>query len=177
MYFFGRGENGQESQEGKKGKKVEVGCKENREESSEAKGRRDWAACEVNLPEYRATFYFYSGKTSDIARQLAFAGIALIWLFKKEENGQFTVPADLHLPGALIVGVLALDLIQYILGAFVWFLFYRIKERAGFSDKKKIDHSNWLEAPIWIPFFLKTITILYAYWLMLFYLLNAISFK
>jgi len=46
----------------------------------------------MNLQDYRDDFYTYSGKASDISRQLAFAGIAIIWIFKKEVPA--TVPAN-----------------------------------------------------------------------------------
>ena len=130
----------------------------------------------MKLQGYRETFYIYSGKVSEITRQLAFAGIALIWLFKKESAGQFSVPRELIMPGALIVAALALDLVHYIIGSVVWFVFYREQEKIGRSEEKEIDHSAWLELPIWIPFFLKTACVLTAYAMMLQYLLRAIAF-
>jgi hypothetical protein len=36
----------------------------------------------MKLKEYLETFYTFSEKTSNIARQLGFAGIALIWVFR-----------------------------------------------------------------------------------------------
>ena len=45
------------------------------------------------LKDYRADFYTFTGKASDITRQLAFAGIALIWIFKTDRTGTFRYPS------------------------------------------------------------------------------------
>jgi hypothetical protein len=39
----------------------------------------------MKLQDYRNDFYLFSGKASDISRQLAFAAIAIIWIFKRTE--------------------------------------------------------------------------------------------
>ena len=39
----------------------------------------------MKLSDYRETYYEFSGKASDVTRQLAFAGIAIVWIFKIEE--------------------------------------------------------------------------------------------
>jgi hypothetical protein len=45
---------------------------------------------------YRQDFYDFSGKASDASRQLAFAAIAVIWLFKTDTtSGQPTIPHGL----------------------------------------------------------------------------------
>lgn len=35
----------------------------------------------MTLSDYLASYYELSGKASDVSRQLAFAGIAVIWVF------------------------------------------------------------------------------------------------
>jgi len=75
----------------------------------------------MKLDDYRETFYSYTGKASDISRQLAFAGIAIIWIFKKDLPGAgLTVPRELIVPGLLIVLALGFDLLQYCLGTVIW---------------------------------------------------------
>src|SRR5262245_49460778 len=102
----------------------------------------------MKLPGYRETFYVYSGKASDICRQLAFAGIAVIWLFKKDVVGQPTLPIELIWSGVFIVLSLVADVFQYVLASIVWRLFYRAKEKAGVSEEQELEHSIWLERPI-----------------------------
>lgn len=41
----------------------------------------------MKLKDAREHYYFYSGKTSDLVRQLGLAGIAVIWLFKSDVQG------------------------------------------------------------------------------------------
>ena len=46
----------------------------------------------MKLRNYRQTYYDYSGKASDIARQLSFAGIAIIWIFKIQKDTSIELP-------------------------------------------------------------------------------------
>lgn len=46
----------------------------------------------MKLQDVRSTYYELSGKTSDLVRQLGFAGIALIWLFRTDLAGQPRIP-------------------------------------------------------------------------------------
>ena len=64
------------------------------------------------VEDYRQTFYEFSGKVSDITRQLAFAAIAVIWLFKKDTpGGHLTIAPDLAFAGVLVIAALAADLL------------------------------------------------------------------
>jgi hypothetical protein len=120
------------------------------------------------LPQgYRETFYTYSGKASDICRQLAFAAIAVIWIFKTDTGGRLTIPTDLVLPGTLVVLSLALDLMQYCLGTVIWYFFYRHHEKLRTPEDHEIKHSLWLDGPIHLVFWLKVLCVLIAYFLIL----------
>jgi hypothetical protein len=74
----------------------------------------------VKLEDYRETYYTLSGKARELCRQLSFAGIAVIWVFKAEKGGPLAVPAELFLPGFLFGAALALDLAQAFLGSLIW---------------------------------------------------------
>jgi hypothetical protein len=131
----------------------------------------------MNLQDYRDDFYTYSGKASDISRQLAFAGIAIIWIFKKEVPATgLTVPRELILPGILIVLALGVDLLQYCLATVIWWLFYRKKEREGVHEDSELDHSFWLEVPINLAFWVKIISVGGAYVFIFKFLLRTLSF-
>jgi len=56
-----------------------------------------------------------SDKSSEINRQLAFAGIAIIWVFRTDSGGRQIVPEELFLPGLLLVLSLSFDLLQYVI--------------------------------------------------------------
>jgi hypothetical protein len=87
----------------------------------------------MKLKDSREYYYYYSGKTSDIVRQLGFAGIGVIWLFKYEGQDHL-LPDELLTVGFLIVLSLALDLLQYVVGTAVWGIFNRLKEKAGKTE-------------------------------------------
>jgi hypothetical protein len=97
----------------------------------------------VNLRHCRDAYYDYSRRTSDVARSLAFAGIAIIWVFRSNIPGETILPRDLAWPGILIVVSLGLDLIHYVTATVIWGVFSRRKEREGVGDAE-------FEAPRWI---------------------------
>ncbi|WP_421805709.1 hypothetical protein [Flagellimonas sp.] len=116
------------------------------------------------LSEFKEDYYFFTGKLSDINRQIAFAGIALIWVFKKGENSEFQIDSELILPAILIVGALAFDIFQYIYQSITWSIFYTYHNRKHKSEDKKIKSPEYLNYPSWMLFFIKVILVLFAYW-------------
>jgi hypothetical protein len=118
----------------------------------------------VKLQDYRQTFYDYSAKASDIARQSAFAGIALIWLFKGE--AAYVLPEALLLPGLLIVAALAADALQYLAATVIWRRFYRYHEKRKTPESAELTHGVWLERPITYLFFVKAALVTGAYGLL-----------
>jgi hypothetical protein len=125
----------------------------------------------MKLQEYRETFYSFSGKASDIGRQLSLAGVAIIWLFKIEGNfHEQAIPKGLVFPGILIILTLALDMLQYFGATIIWRSFYRAKERAHIDENEDIQHSPMLELPIFIVFCLKVTLVFLAYFFIFIYL-------
>ncbi|MDO1500913.1 hypothetical protein Q2T40_12300 [Winogradskyella maritima] len=124
------------------------------------------------LSEFKEDYYFFTGKLSDINRQIAFAGIALIWVFKKGTNTEFQIDNALILPAILIVSALAFDMFQYIYQSVVWSIFYTRKNRRHKSEEKKIKSPEYLNYPSWVFFFIKVILVLIAYWKIFDYLLG-----
>lgn len=83
----------------------------------------------MKLADTRESYYAMSGKVSEIVRQLALAGIAVIWIFKKEVNGEVQVSRLLISAGILIVLGLIGDLLQYYVATRKWDKFNLQKER------------------------------------------------
>ena len=54
-----------------------------------------------------------TGKLSDVARQAAYAGLAVIWIFKTGDVTKYHLDRSLIWAGALLVLALACDLAQY----------------------------------------------------------------
>jgi hypothetical protein len=131
----------------------------------------------MKLKDYRSDFYTYSGKASDLNRQLALAGIAVIWLFKKDTAGVLTIPRDLVFPGIFIILSLMLDMLQYCVASLIWRYFYRSKEKAGVNEETEITHSVWFERPIWYLFIAKLILVFLAYIWILRFLIEVLTFQ
>jgi hypothetical protein len=129
------------------------------------------------LQDYRETFYTFSGKASDLNRQLALAGIAIIWLFKKDNLSGLSIPRELLWPGVLIVLSLGLDMLHYVVASVIWRYFYRSQEKAGVDEDKVLTHETYLEWPIYFFFSAKIIIVLAAYVLLVNYFWSAILLR
>ncbi len=97
----------------------------------------------MTLRSIRDRYAFYTGKASDIVRQLAFAAIALIWIFRG--NTGTHLPRDLLVVAILIVVALVCDLVQYIVGSVLWGNFERSKEAellaaGGLDERAEFDY-------------------------------------
>ena len=106
----------------------------------------------MKLAECRKAYRDLSGKASDIARHLAFAGIAVVWIFKHGEGLESCVPDDLLLPTILFVVALALDLLHYLVAALTWGGFHLWKERAGTTNEDEFKAPrcvNWVPNLFW----------------------------
>ena len=128
----------------------------------------------MKLAYLRERYSYYSGKASDIVRQLAFAGIALLWLFKTEVDKQWKIPVELLPAATLVVLTLLLDFLQYVVGSMVWAGYNASKERAGTTE----DADFLAPRPInWLTnffFWTKIVTTIIAYCLILRFLANRI---
>lgn len=121
----------------------------------------------MKLGEARGHYYELSGLASSSARQLAFAGIAVIWILATD-NRVIEVPAvELRTPLFVFVSALALDLLQYYSGAAFWGAFSRLKEKHQQTKKKK--KGKYKNAPAWsnwVPlfsFWVKGIAVAWGY--------------
>lgn len=121
----------------------------------------------MNLKDAREFYYLNSGKTSDLVRQLGFAGIAVIWIFKSEVQGVPKIPQTLLFPLSLIVVGLALDLLQYAVATSIWGIFHRSKEKSGISEDASFVAPRQFNWPALVFFVLKVISIAVAYVLLL----------
>jgi hypothetical protein len=126
------------------------------------------------VQDYLKDFYEFSAKASDVSRQLAFAAIAVIWLFKTDSpTGQINIPPDLIWPGILIVAALAADLLQYVVGSLIWGSYARYLEREHSRGVER--HSNWLPLPIWGLYMIKIALVIGAYILILLFLIRKLG--
>jgi hypothetical protein len=101
------------------------------------------------LSDYWENFETYTGKASDVARQLSFAGIAVVWLLRVENGSRSTVPDALFPALALFVLSLSFDLLQYVAGSIIWGSFCRYHEKrlAKPEDNPKLTGPRWINIP------------------------------
>ena len=110
-----------------------------------------------------------SSTLSTLNRNLAFAGIGLIWIFKNADSSPKLLPDALYQPILLITGALFFDIFQYIWRIGVSYFTYRKYEKL--LDRKKIKESETEDIQIkqiymnitWAFFLLKIALTIYAY--------------
>lgn len=92
----------------------------------------------------------FSSKASDVSRQLAFAGIAVVWIYKNPDSSPTIVKPELVLPLLLWVISLGLDLIQYFFASLSWYIFFHIKQYL--FNNNKLKKTDDITAPYWLDF-------------------------
>src|SRR3546814_16838599 len=111
----------------------------------------------MRLSAARNCYYSHSGNASAAARQIAFAGIAVVWVFNKPlADRTLNLPEQLAGVLLLLCIALALDLLQYTLSTSTWGFWSRRNEKQlkhKFHDDPsveppaflKIGKATWLE--------------------------------
>ena len=117
----------------------------------------------MNVSDYRRDYYDFSKKASDIARQLSFAGIALIWVFKSTHGAELIIPRQLLWPSALFIVALALYLLQAVYATFVWGSFARYHENRHIGANDELDAPAWFNWPTLACFWGKVLAVIVAY--------------
>ena len=132
----------------------------------------------MKLSGYKQDYYQYTGLASTTSRQLALAGIALIWVFKSQGPNGFQLPNDLLLPSICLIASLGSDLLQYVVASITWGLFHRHHERKRSSIEvdPDIEASRFYTWPINVFFYGKIISVLIAYGFLLIHAIKSISF-
>ena len=116
----------------------------------------------MKLEDCRESYYYNSGRASDICRKLGFAGLALIWVFRIASGEKTIIPNNLRWAGILLVGGLGCDFLQYVVGTVVWGVYHRIKEKRTLKDEEFLA-PRWINYPANSCFVLKQIAIGVAY--------------
>lgn len=128
----------------------------------------------MKLKDARGIYDYNSGKASDLARQMALAGIAIVWIFRIGQDTGIKIPADLVVPLWCLVLSLTLDLAQYWLATAIWSGFHRSKEKRGVKEDEDFLAPPWINWPSLMLFYLKLIFLAAAYLLILKYLTSNI---
>ena len=118
----------------------------------------------MKIEELRDAYYEASGKVSDISKQLAFAGIAVIWVLKVGTKAG-GIPFSSELIPLLYVFVVALtlDYLQYLYKTIVWAVLNHYHWKKHEDNEKNIEISdkiNWITN---VFFWSKVAAIVYGY--------------
>ena len=121
----------------------------------------------MKLSAARDCYYSHSGNASAAARQIAFAGIAVVWVFNRPLASR-TINLPDELVGVLLSLCIALafDLLQYTFSTATWGFWSRRKEKQfkhKFHDDPSVEPPAFLNWPGIIMFWSKLVVLLWAY--------------
>ena len=129
----------------------------------------------MKLADIRENYYEFSRKTSEVVRNLGFAGIALIWVFRTEINGSLIIHPDLYLAGVFLVIGLGLDLLHCVIPTALWGGYQRLLENKGTDEAAEVLPSRMINWPGNLCFWGKIIFIMVAYIILTSFMLNKIN--
>jgi len=107
----------------------------------------------MRVAAVREHYYKQTAKGGDVARQIAFAGIAVAWIFHIADPAHpavFSFPPLVLLSVVLLCSGLGFDLLQYVVSSAIWGIYGRVKEKQ--FQRECLDpagDSGEFEAPIW----------------------------
>lgn len=119
----------------------------------------------MTLKEIREDYVRYSTNVSNICRNLCFAGIGVVWIFKVTNTT--TIPTQLYFPLLLFIVALGLDLLQYFVQTIIWYRYY-LKHKSDVKNGKTEDdvvvrEPEWINAFTWAIWGLKFFAVIIAY--------------
>lgn len=126
----------------------------------------------MKLEHCRSAYDYFSRTASSVARQLGFAGIAVIWIFKSDHGGEYRVPDELIWPGLCLLGGLAADFLHYVVGSLIWGGYNRYKEIIGTLEDQDFLAPRWMNWPGNLLFCTKLFLICAAYSLLILFLVD-----
>lgn len=117
----------------------------------------------MELKEYKNKGQEMTAKTSDICRQLGFAGIGIIWILKSSKIYLDITHTVLITPLILITLALFIDFLHYFIGGYIWLRFYREKEKEGLPNDSDIKSKPWRSNLIYLLYYSKIALMFIAY--------------
>jgi hypothetical protein len=132
----------------------------------------------VKLSDYKQAYYDFSGLASSTSRQLAFAGVAIIWIFKLEQNGGIVLPSSLLIPATLFIAALGADLLHYYVASIIWGVFHRCNEKkqGDSSDDPELKAPSFANLISIVLYNIKILLVLIGYIYLLIFGLSRFDF-
>lgn len=108
----------------------------------------------MNLTDLQRAKDANTAKASDVVRQFAFAGIAVVWLLRSASSEQ-PIPAPL-IPALILFGVaLICDLLQYVVSSVIWTFYYRRKLKQNIAETTEFQEPRHITLPAYLLFAIK----------------------
>lgn len=128
------------------------------------------------VKEFLSAYDESSGQVSDLSRNLAFAGIAVVWVLRVgTDSGGIAISEDLILPLYCFVAALIVDFAQYIYKTLLWggmnWYFWNKHQDMEYS----VEVSGWVNAPTHILFWGKITLVGFGFIVLLCYLNQYLS--
>ena len=119
----------------------------------------------MRLSDYKKDYDHLTGKASDVARQLSFAGIAIVWIFRTGQGTDATLPGILLVSLGLFALALLSDLSLYIIASIIWGRFHRCQEKklTDSSEDPDLEAPAWYNRPAIVLFALKLASVAVGY--------------
>jgi hypothetical protein len=118
----------------------------------------------MKISKMREDYDYFTGKVSEIVRQLNLAGVAIIWIFRVgKETGGVQYAASLKWVLGLFVLSLAFDLLQYIYQSVVWGSLNTHYYRLHKNEEKDIKVSGAWNYIALVFFWLKAVLTMVSY--------------
>ncbi|PKO99319.1 MAG: hypothetical protein CVU03_02260 [Bacteroidetes bacterium HGW-Bacteroidetes-2] len=117
----------------------------------------------MKLENYKKKSHEYTAKASEIARQLNFAGIGIIWIVKTTFPELKLSDSELLLPLVLIALSLVFDFLQYLVGGIIWIIFYNNKQKNGISNTADVQTTKWRSRVLYTFYYIKFTLMFIAY--------------
>lgn len=117
----------------------------------------------MSLEDLRTAYFEASKKVSESVRQLGLAGIGLIWVFKGSAQNAMSLDPKLMAAALCIMISIGLDFLQYVYTTYVWYFYYRHKEKKNPDLAQQFLVSPKFNWPNFSLFFLKVLGLSVAY--------------
>lgn len=120
----------------------------------------------MKFREYIAYFKTRAETSNTVFRQLAFGGLAIVWLFKQEnrQTGITQIPLQYKTPVFFFISSLSADLLQYFIPAIIhggYALYLHLYKRKEEKDEHEVN--IFLFSAEWIFFLGKMVLLMIGY--------------
>ena len=126
----------------------------------------------MRLKDCRELYADHSAKASEKVRSLAFAGIAIVWVFRVGDGLNSKFPAQLLLVLLLLAIALALDFLHAVAATIAWGVYGRYCEKQCPDEKREFQAPPVINWPALTFFWLKIPAVFAAYVLLALFLVS-----